>query len=256
MNVTDTTAKTTRAIVRVLEQLAERIVRDMRDVVSSLNIDEGKIEGGRFNLAQVANARRRVREAAKKHGVPSVLKALRKDLPRLLREVVDELDLGDFRPEIERDLERVLRGQEREIARAIVDGTSDEVASAIRQAVTGAGRTTVAKATAAVARAVDTSLGRAAVAVERGVREFRETAVIETGARASRALDDDVIVYEYVGPDDGVTRPYCQARVGRYLTIDQARDLAPRERFNCRHSPAPVRLSEARGQGLSAFRGR
>lgn len=251
----DSTTRTTRAVVKVLNEIAARIAREMESVIATLDTDEGNIEHSRFNAKQIANARRRVREAAKKHGVPAVLKALRKDLPRLLREAIDEVDLGDFTPEIEKDLQRVLAGQEREIARAIVDGTGDEVARAIRHAVTGAGKTTVAKTTAAVARALDTSLGRAAVAIERGVREFRETAVIETGARGAAAFDDDTIVYRYTGPDDAVIRPYCAARVGRYLDVEQARDLDPRERFNCRHSPAPLLLSVAKRRGYLAFGG-
>ena len=72
---------------------------------------------------------------------------------------------------------------------------------------------------------------------------------------AVESFDAGIDLYLYEGPDDGVTRPFCEALVGKIVTLqdldgmDNDCDLRPVSRFlggyRCRHSLSPLALEEA-----------
>lgn len=238
-----------RRVVVVLNEIAARLTAEIEALVAQLDTDGGVIQQTAYNANNVARIRAEVLALAEQEGVPSVLEVLRGELPGVIQQAIADYPVPDDAiAVITEDLLAVVEGQEAEVARVIGGGSADAVASAVRQSLTGA--LDVAALQANVARALDTSLGRAAVALDRAVREVQDRALILAGEAA-----DETFVYVYTGPDDAVTRPYCEARVGRYLTQEQANALDPAERYNCRHLPAPLPLREALAQGIPAFEG-
>lgn len=244
-----------RRIAVVLQQLADRLTAEVAQLAVLLDSDEGVLQSTRYNASNVARIRQQVAATAEAEGVTAVVEALRAELPEVVAAAVRESEIPDrFAADITEDLLRVVQEQEREVVRAIVGNTSDAVAAATRQAITGA--LDVQALQRQVARAIDVTMGQAAVALDRAVREVSDRALIEAGRIASEQLEEGgPFVFVYTGPDDAVTRPYCDARVGRYLTQEQADALDPRERFNCRHVPTPIPLAEAEEQGIQPFKG-
>lgn len=244
-----------RRIAVVLQELADRLEREMLELTASLDSSGGVLAKGSSNLQSVAGIRRQVAAVAEREGLPKIVAALRAELPAVVTEALEAsgLPIKALRVDITRELVAILEGQEIEIAKAIVEGVSDEMASAMRHAITGA--VDMSALHKSVAKALDTSLGRAAIGLDRAVREIGDRALISAGKEASDLLDEDEFVYIYEGPIDEATRDYCRDRAQKYLTAAQADALAPRERFRCRHVPAPTLLSEALADGIEAFKG-
>lgn len=242
-------------IVSVLREISARLQSEVATLAANLDTTGGVLDSTKYNLSNLVEIRRQVAAVAEREGLSDIVTALRRELPEVVRLVLAEydMDLGAFKADITRELVAVLQGQEQEIAQAIVKGTSSEVERAMRHAMTGA--LDVAELQSRVAQALNTSLGRAAVTIDRAVREVGDRALVAAGEAASEALGDDEFVYIYEGPDDVATRPYCDARVGKYLTLEQAQALEPRKRFRCRHVPAPKLLSEAIAEGIQPFGG-
>lgn len=70
-----------------------------------------------------------------------------------------------------------------------------------------------------------------------------------------KAQDVGLELFLYLGPDDDVTRPFCEERVGQVFDIDQIRDWDNGQGlpadiylggYNCRHQLVPVTEEEAR----------
>lgn len=247
-------ARTSRTIERLAE-IALRVAAEAAGLLAQIETDaEGRVVDSRANLRRVDAVRLRVAELADALGAPVVRDAMLGELDVLVAEALADYPQipSDFRPEVANDLRRALEGAVDEVVRVLREDAPDDVARALRQVVTGA--LPSEELTRQVARGLQTSLSRAAVAIDRGLREVSERAVVATAEDAATP-DGDRFVYVYEGPDDGRQRPYCDARVGRYLTAAQARALEPRERYNCRHNPVPILLSDARAQGIRPFRG-
>lgn len=242
-------------LAQVLLEVAERLENELARLVAALDTTGGTLDSTRENLRQVALLRGEVQAIAEEQAIPRVIEALRAEIPGVVQAAVSELpELGVFAPQIEADLVAAIANEEREVLRAIVDGVSSDAERTLRAAITGA--LDVRALQASFADVLDTTMGRAAVALDRAVREYSEASVRGMGRSANEALEGtDELVYEYVGPNDSRTRAYCDARVGRYLTQAQADALDPTERFNCRHTPAPLLLSDARAKGLLPFKG-
>lgn len=222
-------------IVRGAEQVIRRamltIAGQLRNRILELDTKNGKFvrDQARITLSLADDIRLLAKEVA-----PGVVQEVVSDLTDLLQETLnDHPELGKYKPEIGNQLLRVFRSGASEIARVIVDTASDEVTSAIEGVVLAGAP--IEDVVGPVAKALNTTRLRATIAVERAVREFHETSLKEMGKNSG--LD---MVYLYVGPDTGNIRPYCENRVDKILSQEQADALNPRERFNCRHSLAPV----------------
>lgn len=93
--------------------------------------------------------------------------------------------------------------------------------------------------TARIAQRLETTVPRAAAAARTQIATFDRVVAEEGAVRAGLDLR------WYVGPDDGITRPFCRALVGKVLTIDQVAELDNEQTpgspimtgggYNCRH---------------------
>jgi hypothetical protein len=146
----------------------------------------------------------------------------------------------------------------REALGAFVSGTVDELlrykgeaGAAVKEAVL-VGVTSHAPRedlVAAVAHTAEVTLRQAVTEVDTSIMAFHREAL------QSEAEDAGFDLFEYVGPDDGLTRPFCQRHVDRIYTTgdlddeDNGQGLEPTSRYlggyNCRHSLAPVTVEEA-----------
>lgn len=231
----------------VLQDLAQAILSEIERVLASLDTREGQLESTTYNLRALEDVRRQVQQVALDQGATAIARLLDVELPDVIQASLDEAGLGQFAPQITDDVLDFLDGLEQEVVKTLNDTTGD-LARAIRRGVVGGSQTS--QLLDAVARSLDTSLGRAATAIEGGIRRFNERVTTETAR-------DLGFYYVYIGPDDAKTRPYCQPRVGKVLTQEQA-DAAVANvdgRWNCRHDLAPITLEEAQRLGLEFFRG-
>ncbi len=240
-------------ITVVLQQLADRLEEEVAALAASLDSEGGRLQSTRYNAQNVARIRQQVARVAEDEGLPSIVAQMRAELPDVIAQAVRESQVpDDFAADITEDLMRVIAEQEKEVVKAIVGNTSDAVATATRQAITGA--LDVNALVKDVAKAIDVTMGQAAVALDRAVREVSDRALI-AAAKAAKEATGTRFVFVYTGPEDSVTRDYCKQRVGKYLTPAQADALDPRERFNCRHVPAPIPVIDAVAEGLKPFKG-
>jgi len=237
----------------ILARLADRLTRELTDLIASLDTTDGVTEQTRHNLDQVLRIREQTAQVAQRIGVPDVIGQLRAALPDVVAETLKEFpELGNFAPQITSDLLRVLQGQEIEIARVLTAVAADEVASAVRASVTGA--LSITDITSRVARTMEVSMARAATTIDRAVRDFHETtARLQVDNVNEAAPPGQDLVFIYAGPVDSLTRPYCRKRVNKILTSAQVEALDPTERYNCRHRPAPILRSLAEAQDLPYF---
>lgn len=237
---------------QALVEIARIVERELMRLVAEMDTAGKVLQSTKDNIANVMEIRARVQEIAYREGVPRVLAVLEREIPLVIKEALasDYPALGQFAPQIEADLQRVLAGQVDEIASQLGPSIADDLARAAREQIMGG--SVVAELEARIAEQLDVSLGRVSVLLERTVREVHDESMRRSGQAASEVLGEE-IVYVYVGPDDSVTRDYCDARVGRYLDQAEADGLDPRQRFNCRHSLAPILKSEAEKRGIQPF---
>jgi hypothetical protein len=232
----------------ILLDLAQAIQDEIRLLVASLDTEQGQLQSTQYNLRAIEDVRRQVRQIAIDQGQTAIADFLDTELPQVIQASLAESGLGEFAPQITDDVLDFLDGLEEEVVKSLDDTTGD-LARAIRRGIVGGSQTS--ELLDAVARSLDTTLGRAATAIEGGIRRFNERVTLETAK-------DLGFFYVYIGPDDQKTRPYCQPRVGKVLTQEQA-DAAVANvsgRWNCRHDLAPITLDEARRQGLEFFNGK
>jgi len=106
------------------------------------------------------------------------------------------------------------------------------------------------KAIAALADAVGGTLSQATTLADTSLMAFHREILV------SESEDAGIDLFVYLGPDDAVTRPFCQEHVDKVYTPgdlddeDNEQGLAPTSRylggFNCRHYLSPITAEEAR----------
>lgn len=242
-----TQAAVVAAAESALRQSLRDIAREMSRTLSALDSKDGVLLKDQGRQLQALDAQ--VSELLSQRAVPSVLDTLRNNMSLLLDVTLQEhRALGPYRAEIGSDLSTVMLAQMAEVSNAIAVDGRDFIVQAITRAIaTGLPITEIATP---VADALEVTRSRAVTAVQRAIREFHETTLKRMGA-----LQPDAFGYVYVGPpeDSPNIRPFCAARVGKVLTQEQADSLPPRERFNCRHSLAPIPLALALDEGFALF---
>jgi hypothetical protein len=240
-------ARASAAADEILRDLAIAINDEIRRIIVTLDTKDGVLESTKFNLRSIAEVQRQVQAVIDQFGSPAIGDLLDRRLPEVIEANLRESGLEGFAPQITDDLLDFLDGLERDVIKSLNDTTGD-LSRAIRRGIVGTQTTDVLLE--AVARSLDTTLGRASVAIEGGIRRFNERTLLETG----KGLE---FLYVYIGPDDTKTRPYCRPRVGKVLTQEQAEAATANVdgRWNCRHDLAPITRAEAEAQGLEFFRG-
>lgn len=231
----------------ILRDLAVAINDEIRRIIASLDTKEGMLESTKYNLRSIADIQKQLQELALKVGAPSIADLFDQRLPAVIEANLRESGLGSFAPQITDDVLDFLDGLEREVIKSLEDTTGD-LARAIRRGIVGTQTTN--ELLAAVAKSLDTTLGRASVAIEGGIRRFNERVITDTAR-------DLGFLYVYIGPQDAKTRKYCEPRVGKVLTQEQADAVVANVegRWNCRHDLAPITREEAERQGLEFFNG-
>lgn len=239
-------ARASAAADEILRDLAIAINDEIRRIIAGLDTKDGMLESTKYNLRSIAEVQRQVQAVIDQFGSPAIADLLDRRLPEVIEANLAESNLGAFAPQITDDVLDFLDGLEKEVLKSLNDTTGD-LARAVRRGIVGT-RTTD-DLLEAVAKSLDTTLGRASVAIEGGIRRFNERVITDTAR-------DLGFLYVYIGPDDTKTRPYCQPRVGKVLTQEQA-DAAVANvdgRWNCRHDLAPITREEAERQGMEFFR--
>jgi hypothetical protein len=237
----------TARVDQVLGDLAQAIMAEFQRIAATLDTTDGVTQNTRFNIQQLESVRAQVSDLATRVGAEQIAEILAEELPQIITQNLTESGLGEFAPQITDDLLDFLDGMERDVVQALND-VSGDLSRAVRRGIAGLAPT--AELMESVARSLDTSLGRAAVAVEGSIRRFNEQTLVETAK-------DLGFGFLYVGPDDFKTRPYCKPRVGKVLTQQQALQLKNdiNERWNCRHDIAPVSLDQMQALGLEFYKG-
>jgi hypothetical protein len=244
---------------KLLARLAKRLEKDLERIIAKLDTDEGRLENTRHNAAQIRAIRRQVIEVAQREGMKELVKQLEKDLPKLVDEVLRDFpDLGDFNPDIKADLDRLFKGQAEEIGK-LFGNAADDIALAVQDAVTGS--KDISRLVSRVADKLDTSFGRAFVATDTAIRGYARTATVEQGESAKEAGVE--FVYFYGGPEDKVTRPFCDEHIGKAFTKEALDELdngqiGPVSAFmggyRCRHFLAPMTVEQAEEDGIEVVR--
>lgn len=166
---------------------------------------------------------------------------------------------ADFTPDSTAILARVRAGTLDEIPAAFAKG-ADAIGIAMRAGVTSAAP--LDSVIEAVSNSVSTSFSRAQSAVDTAIVAAGRSGLVEAARVAQQGIrmTEDRIVYLYLGSEDGKTRPFCKAHLGQCYSLgaldgeDNGQGLRPTSVFlggyNCRHSLAPMLLSEAKARGL------
>lgn len=154
------------------------------------------------------------------------------------------LDVRAFQTLVDRQYETFWQGK-------VVLPAADVLLDGITSATTAESLTA---ATERIAKTLDTTAGRAATNARTNLATFDRTVAEESATRAGLDLR------WYAGPEDGLTRPFCRALVGKVLTLEQVRELDNDQTpasplfsaggYNCRHRLVAVDEDFAADNGL------
>lgn len=240
-----------------LEVIRKEVNREIQRLLLQLDTKRGVAElaADRAALATASRVREQVVRALEE-SAPVVVDALEEASAKAARDVAKDVDLRAFDADATATLEDIVSGRTRDVTDVLKSG-AERIAEAVDLAVTTGAN--LDEAIRAVASDVNTTFLRAQAAVDSAAMAAGRAVTLRAG-EVAESEGDEPIVYQYVGPDDGKTRPFCQGLVGHALTrdaierLDNGTDL-PADMYgggyNCRHSWAPIELSEARALGIT-----
>jgi len=230
-----------KEVVRLLQQL------DTESGSSSLASDKQA-------LAVAARVREQV-IAALESRMGIVLDTIEDATAKAADAAARKVKLGDFTPDVEKTLEEIASGQTDDVTKAFAVGRV-RIGEAMRAAMTTSAP--IGELTDMVAKDIRTTFTRASTAVETACRGAGRLVTIKAGDEGDTDPSDP-IVYRYVGSDDAKTRPFCRSVLGKCFTrealdlLDNGTDLSDVAvwggGYSCRHSLAPMLMSEAREAG-------
>lgn len=247
---------------RDLLDLRRQVTREVERLIQRLDTERGSSALVRDREALATASRVRLQITAALNAGASMVDVIGMDgIDRAAQVATRDVVLGKgFEPDANAIIARIR------------NGTLDEVPAAFGDAATKIGEAMRAGLTTGadlgdlidtVRVAVHTSFARAQSAVDTAIVGTGRAIVLDSRAAAQRETRE-VIVYEYVGSDDQKTRPFCRAHLGKAFTrealdrLDNGQGLRPTSTFlggyNCRHSLAPLTISEAQRQGTQVIR--
>ena len=243
----DIDALTEEAVQRFREDLAQVLARlraHLATLLQEAAVDEeGRLTEGAANV--------------------EIAQGLARDLRRILAELgydqaievaLDAFDtgaapLGDSYSTVTREgLAAFANGVVAELTGHIVQ----EAAQALHDAMLVGATSQAPRAdlVAELASRAQVTLGQAVTELDTSLMAFFREGLVATSEEAGFDL------FRYDGPDDRLTRPFCNEHVGRVYTQadldaeDNGQGLAPTSRYlggyRCRHSLSPVTVEEAR----------
>lgn len=213
-----------------LRRVLTAIERAIRPLVDAVTVTTSSVERG----AQVTEVRRAIRRAVSSSGFAELARsAYRSSLDQMAVEVLGgaTVTVG-----IARRLEAL-----RLVARETLIVEEERLAAALWQAVMRGAFSD--RPVALILSDLEALLDRS----ESQIRTLYDTSVSVYGRQVEAlvATDDPETPFLYVGPDDEVTRPFCQAHVGNRYTRVEINALANGQLpnvfltgggYNCRHS--------------------
>lgn len=257
MAATDGSQQADRARAR-LEQLRRIVNDEIRRLLLRLDTERGGagLISDKQALATVSRVRAAIVAELRARG-GAVLTETEQAAAEAAQEVADANDLGAFNARTANDISRLVSGQADDIL-ATFDEAARAVGAAMRSAVSSAAQ--IDQLVDEVARIVDNTFLRAMAAVDAAVMASGRAVTLQAGEEMAKELGT-VVVYQYLGPTDQKTRPFCRAHVDRAYT----REALDREDngdgqpkpvsaylggYNCRHSLAAMTIEEAKADGI------
>lgn len=228
----------------------ERFI-SMLDRFLSINLRKvlRELPTGRDRALNAASILSSIRDQLNRAGLSSEIAKIDEIYGAQLKSVKDAFDSvkkpGEFYTETDmKVIEQIIKFDEAIIANKVYQVTDSLSASLMRQVITGqrididVALEGVSKTTAAQ---INTELRTATSGLYQSVTQ-------------AKAKELNIDLFAYVGPDDGITRPFCKPRVNKIFTRsqiakwDNGTDLPAsiyRGGYNCRHIFLPITKEKA-----------
>ena len=229
--------------IKDLEALRTSLTRSLSQLLLRLDTEPGEDSLVRRQAQTQAAVYRQVVRLLAEQGVKKAQTIAGERAAQAVEAVVG--DPGDLTTDVKRELDRIVKDQNDEVAKAFGEATQE-----IRRAINAG--TTNGQSLAALTNAVGERLGaavtKAQAAVDAGIMGAGRHAVV-SAAQATAKADGVDLVYRYVGPKDAKNRPFCRPLVGKTYTEKQIAKMDNGQvgdvftfagGYNCRHSWAPV----------------
>lgn len=238
-----------------LEKLRDVLNDEVRRLLLALDTQRGEsgLLSDRQALANAARVRTQV-IAAIEQRAPLVVDAIEDATAKAADAVARSVKLGDFPADAVRTLEEIVDGRSDDALQAFTVG-KERIGEAMRAGITTGAP--LGELIDEVARDIRTTFTRAQTAVDTACIGAGRLVTIRAGDEGDTDAEDP-IVYRYVGPDDAKARDFCSEIVGKCFTraamarLDNGLGMDVSVYgggWSCRHSWAPMLLSEASSAG-------
>jgi hypothetical protein len=256
---------------RRLELIRRALLREIEGLLRRLDNSNGELIATREALANARQIKSQVLSLMREMGYPVVISmaeqkvedaaqnALRASMPpRSMDPLAPGID-ASFEAEAKASIRRSVRGVLDEVAGLFADAEQEMRVAIDRGLSTAAPLEDVIED---VARALDTSFGKASAAVDLAVRGAAQKALIETAEAGAEATGEE-IVYLYDGPSDSKTRPFCARILGKAFTLAAIRRMdngtgmpveTSRGGYFCRHRFSALTPEMAKADGIEVVR--
>lgn len=249
------TARFKSDVARVLARLRSYLV----EVLAKASTERGLLKEDAFNAELAAKLGKGYAATLRQLGYDDALATLLDGFERIVEAnagfISDELGASFSSPNL-RSLARLAQGS--------MDDLIDRAGAAgprLREIVLVGAHTNapIADLVEKLAQAASVTLQQAVVEAQTQLMAFHRDGL------ATEAQAAGIDLYTYDGPEDAITRPFCDPLVGKIVTLQDLDDMEngkgqpkPVSRFlggyRCRHSLSPISLEEA--QALYAAQGR
>ena len=252
-----------------LQRIKDALMAEIVQRLQRLNQSDGKLSSEAAALDNARTIRRQVMDLMEEAGAPTVESvgeaavmdavsaALAQHAPA---PSVDNGGMIGFStaPDAKQQIAMSVQGVLDQITGVFADG-----AQAMRKAIdvglnTGSDLQSVITD---VAQALETTFDRATTATDTAIRGAMRMALVMQAERGAEAAGITML-YLYLGPDDGKTRPFCEEHVNRVYSLDALKAMdngtdLPVEIFaggySCRHALSPIDEESARAEGYTVI---
>lgn len=245
----------TRRIAQRLDQLRRRLGAEIVRILAQMDGSDGRaLTSSADNLRNAMEVRAQILAALRDAGAEALEDELEQAAAEVAAEVLQTVPgSAEFAPRAIQQIERVLRGQVDELAN-VWDAGADTLRLAIdRGVITGLPLEDLIER---VEGALDLTFSQAETVVNSAIMGTHRATLLAVAEETGEEL-----VYLYVGPDDGKTRPFCGQHEGKAFTreaLDRLDNGAGQPKpvsvflggYNCRHSLAPMTVEEAIEDGV------
>jgi len=240
--------------IRQLVELEQDLTDEIAAICARLDTKDGELVQGQKRNAM--RARAQVVEALRKLGVRPVSLVLQESAEatsstiaaKVAKDLSSEVDGFSFDVDASRQIGQVIGGYTSEVA-AVFGDVGRAIVREINASL--AGGVDVDRLIARASERARVSMSQARTLIDTAVTSAARQAIVDVASQVNEAdsADGEQIVYRYVGPNDDLTRPFCDEHLGRYLsqeyvdktTNDDGKPMSSTGGgYNCRHSLAPV----------------